>query len=65
LKKKTKIILVQNKFFLSVGPMKILFSFSTAQTEKNWKTKLMVLCHEQDTWQVKKTKNLTLKTVLF
>jgi len=38
LKKKTKKLLVQNKFFLSVGPMKSLFSFLTAQTEKNlWK----------------------------
>jgi hypothetical protein len=38
LKKKTNFLLVQNMFFLSFGPMKSLFSFSTSQTEKNsWK----------------------------
>ena len=34
LKKKTNFLLVQNRLFLSFGPMKSLFSFSTAQTEK-------------------------------
>jgi hypothetical protein len=33
-------LLVPNKFFLSFGPMENLFSFLSAQTEKNlWKKK--------------------------
>ena len=35
LKKKTNSLLVQNMFFLGFGPMKSLFSFSTAEAEKN------------------------------
>ena len=38
LKKKTNFLLVQNRFFLGLGQMKSLFSFSSTQTEKNsWK----------------------------
>ena len=38
LKKKTNILLVQNRFFLNFGLTKSLFSFSPPQTEKNlWK----------------------------
>jgi hypothetical protein len=40
LKKITNFLLVQNRFFLSFGPLKSLFSFSTAQLRKfrgkNW-----------------------------
>ena len=48
LKKKTNFLLVQNRFFLRLGPMKSLFSFST---EKNsWKnlgkTRFVVWCFD-------------------
>ena len=53
-KKKANFLLVQNRFFLSFGPMKSLFSFSTAKIEKkSWKKLgkkiggLVVWCHEQ------------------
>ena len=52
LKKKTNFLLAQNRFFLSFGPMKSWFSFSTCQTEKDSWNKLgktrMVWCHKQD-----------------
>ena len=34
--KETNFLLVHNRFFLSFGPMKSLFSFSSGQTKKNW-----------------------------
>ena len=40
LEKKSNILLVQNRSFLSFGPMKSLFSFSSGQSENNSRKKL-------------------------
>jgi len=70
LKKKTKKLLVQKKFFLSVGPMKSLFSFLTAQTEKNlWKkngvNKIDGLMSQKRYMVDQKSPKFGLKIVLF
>ena len=53
LKKITTFLLVQNRYFLSFGPMKSLFSFSTAQLKKLRKTRFVVWWFDVTNWLFK------------